>query len=173
MKAKQHQCGPQMQRDGGDETKNKQTKNSCYQIEATTRWQRGGAGGGPTPTSVHFSFICLISSDAPDARAKGRNSRLSLNIPAWLPNNPAILEKSYIKRSVITLPIVFGSGRQPQRPAGGTTQEVRCLSSATRTRVSAPCLWISSCRFVPTEDVPWLRWRRRGNRILQLISPEM
>lgn len=156
----------------------KQTKNNHYLIEAAPRRpanDRGGAGGGLAPTSVHLSFICLISSDALPSR-KGRNSRLSLNIPAWLSNNPPILEKSYIKRSVITLPIVFGNGRQPGGPSGGSTQELCFFFSFSRAmhpRVSAPCLWISCCCLVTTEDVQWLRSRRRGSRVLQLIVPEM
>lgn len=133
--------------------------------ERRRRRRRTGSDVSSPPIYLSNKFWC-------PAKPKGTKSRLSLNIPAWLSNNPPILEKSYIKRSVITLPFVFGSGRQPWRPAGGNTQEVCPFSRATHT---PECLHLefSPCCLVTTEDVQWLRLRRRGNRIVQLIIPEM
>lgn len=79
------QCGPQMQRDGDYRKKKKaQSLSDWGGIEATSKWQRGGAGGGRAPTSVHLSFICLISSDALPSRKGGTLGSHSISPPGFL-----------------------------------------------------------------------------------------
>lgn len=61
-----------------------QPLSDCGGIEATSKWQRGGAGGGRAPTSVHLSFICLISSDALPSRKGGTLGSHSISPPGFL-----------------------------------------------------------------------------------------
>lgn len=66
------------------EEKKKQLLSDWGGIEATSKWQRGGAGGGRAPTSVHLSFICLISSDALPSRKGGTLGSHSISPPGFL-----------------------------------------------------------------------------------------